>query len=285
MEISRPADAPSFLALVGPLLERDEARNQLALGIAGTLVERPTAYEVARFWVARSGTYPLAAALRTSPHDLVLADPADPEALDPLLDAVLADDPDLPGVLGNAPFVEEAARRLASETGRHAEAILSQGVFALERLREVPRASGAARAADETDRPLIRAWNIEFLTEAVPRPESHLARVDHTIDTVFEADSAGYWLWLDDGEPVSMSGFGGRTPRGIRIGPVYTPPERRGRGYATSLVAELTRWQLEHGRERCFLFTDLANPTSNHIYEDIGYERVCDSAVYRFGPR
>ena len=81
-----------------------------------------------------------------------------------------------------------------------------------------------------------------------------------------------------------MSGFGGPTPSGIRIGPVYTPPRHRRRGYATTLVADQSAWLLERGYRVCFLYTDLANPTSNRIYEEIGYVSVGDSADYRFVP-
>ena len=96
------------------------------------------------------------------------------------------------------------------------------------------------------------------------------------------ASTSGYTIWEDGGEPVSMSGYGGRTPNGIRIGPVYTPPEHRGRGYATSLVAEQSARLLREGRMFCFLYTDLANPTPNAIYERIGYARVCDSRQIAF---
>jgi predicted GNAT family acetyltransferase len=97
--------------------------------------------------------------------------------------------------------------------------------------------------------------------------------------------TGGFELWEDGGEVVSLSGWGGPTPNGIRIGPVYTPPELRGRGYATSLVAELSQALLDAGRRFCFLYTDLANPTSNAIYERIGYVRVCEAAMVAFQPR
>jgi hypothetical protein len=81
---------------------------------------------------------------------------------------------------------------------------------------------------------------------------------------------------------MSLAGFSGPTPTGIRIGPVYTPPELRRRGYATTLVADLSAWLLERGHRACFLYTDLANPTSNRIYVEIGYERVCDAMEFVF---
>ena len=87
-------------------------------------------------------------------------------------------------------------------------------------------------------------------------------------------------LW-EDGEVVSLTGVGSLTPNGVRIGPVYTPPEARNRGYASALVATASQEQLEAGRRFCFLFTDLANPTSNHIYQTIGYEPVRDVDMWR----
>jgi len=83
---------------------------------------------------------------------------------------------------------------------------------------------------------------------------------------------------------VSLSGFGGPTPNGIRIGPVYTPEEMRGRGYATALVAAQSAWLLEHGHQFCFLYTDMANETSNAIYRRIGYRLACGSAQIAFTP-
>jgi predicted GNAT family acetyltransferase len=88
------------------------------------------------------------------------------------------------------------------------------------------------------------------------------------------------WLWEIEAGPrrrrtvVSFAGVSGPTPHGIRIGPVYTPPEHRRQGYAGNLVAAASAAQLAAGRAFCFLFTDLANPTSNHVYQQIGYEPI-----------
>ena len=94
----------------------------------------------------------------------------------------------------------------------------------------------------------------------------------------------GAWVVWDDGDPVSLAAYGNPTPSGTRVGPVYTPLEHRGRGYATSLVADLTAERLAIGLDYCFLFTDLANPTSNAIYARIGYEAVADWDQWSFQP-
>jgi predicted GNAT family acetyltransferase len=82
--------------------------------------------------------------------------------------------------------------------------------------------------------------------------------------------------------PVSLAAFCGPTPNGMRIGPVYTPPQYRGKGYASANVAALSQRLLDSGRKFCYLFTDLANPTSNKIYQKIGYEQVCEFGTVRF---
>jgi len=282
MEVLRPDDAPSFLRLAGPLLERDEARNQLPLGIAGTLIQRPDAYEVVRYWVVRDGEEPVAAAVRTEPFNLVLGDPASDAALGSLLAAVVTDDPEVPGIVGNVPFVEPAAERMAAASGRTAERILSQGVYGLTAVRDVARAHGGARAATAEDRAQILAWVRAFAVEAIPDPDEAFQRMERNLESRFGGQGGGFWLWEDRGEPVSLSGFSGPTPTGIRIGPVYTPPEHRKHGYATTLVADLSGWLLEQGHRGCFLYTDLANPTANRIYVEIGYERVCDAMEFVF---
>jgi uncharacterized protein len=282
MEVLRPEDAVAFLRLAGPLLERDEARNQLPLGIAGNLTARPHAFEVVRFWVVRDGDEPVAAAVRTEPFNLVLGDPSSETALDPLLEAIVEDDPEVPGIVGNVPFVETAAERLAGASGRTAERVLSEGVYGLTSVRDIARSPGEPRTAVPDDRALLLAWLRAFADESLAYPEETFRHMEHNLESRFGSERTGFWLWEDGGQPVSLAGFSGPTPTGIRIGPVYTPPQHRRRGYATTLVADLSSWLLGHGHRTCFLYTDLANPTSNRIYVEIGYERVCDAMEFSF---
>jgi predicted GNAT family acetyltransferase len=79
-----------------------------------------------------------------------------------------------------------------------------------------------------------------------------------------------------------MAGTGPRISGVARIAPVYTPPEHRNRGYATTLVASLSRQLLTEGATCCTLFTDLANPTSNKIYAEVGYRRIADWEEHAF---
>ena len=128
-------------------------------------------------------------------------------------------------------------------------------------------------------------WIVAFAEEVLPEDNDAERQIRFVESRLAATDDAGLWFWEDGGRPVSISGYGGATPNGMRIGPVYTPPELRGRGYATTLVAEQSRWLLGTGRSLCFLYTDLDNPTSNALYRRIGYRMIAEAGEVRFDPR
>jgi uncharacterized protein len=158
-----------------------------------------------------------------------------------------------------------------------------QGVYALERVQPVPPAAGRSRSAGHEDLSLLLDWMVAFGEEVLEENDPGRAEARDAVEHRLGSEDGGFELWEDGGEVVSLSGWGGPTPNGIRIGPVYTPPEQRGRGYATALVAEQSQKLLDAGRRFCFLYTDLANPTSNAIYERIGYVKIAESAMVEFG--
>jgi predicted GNAT family acetyltransferase len=284
MEVLRPADARSFLDIAGPLLVRDEARHNLILGIAATTEWHPDLYPEYHAWVVVDEDEAVAAATMTPPFKLVVADPVSHDAADALLHAVRATNIEVPGVVANLPTAPWFARAWSHETGSVAELVRSEGVYELTEVTEVPVTSGAARGATPEDRAFLETWLVAFAAEALPDEESDRERLRRSIESRLSSAVSGFWIWEDGDIPVSLAGYSGPTTSGIRIGPVYTPPDLRRRGYASNLVAGLSRWLLDDGYKACFLYTDLANPTSNKIYTDIGYVRVCDAAEYAFRP-
>jgi len=288
MQAGALADPAEFLERAGPLLYADEARHNLILGLAGVLRDRPEVYPEFGLWVVEEAGIPVAAALVTPPHNLVLADATDPGALAPLAAAVRASGVAVPGVVGNRPAVDHFNAVWAPLAGVVPRWRMAQGVFALAEVRPVPPAPGAARPAGQDDRPIVLEWLQAFSAEALPEEPFDRERtargVDHRMANM-EATATGIWLWQDGPQVVALVAYGSPTPEGIRLGPVYTPPGRRRRGYATSLVAAVSARLLAHGRRRCFLYTDLANPTSNAIYRRIGYEQVAESAEYGYEAR
>jgi predicted GNAT family acetyltransferase len=126
------------------------------------------------------------------------------------------------------------------------------------------------------DLALVHRWYCEFRREAVHNdPLPTLEGVRRVIE-----DEKVY-LWAD-GEPVSLAARRRQLPHGASVGPVYTPPAMRGHGYATACVAALSQAILDAGAHFCTLFTNLANPTTNRIYQRIGYQPLCDFGEYSF---
>ena len=286
MDVVQLDDAGAFLEQAGPLLLADEARHNLILGIAGTI--RDGFFEEHRLWLVRDGGEVVGAALRTPPYNLILARPRVRAALAALAETVARED--LPGLVGTEPEVHEFAELLCGHTGSRARTGMRQGIFELDRVEMPPRPAGELRVADERDRDLVVDWFAAFAEEVLHEggPGGDRRHAEQAIDRRLAVTTSGFLLWEDGGDTVSLAGWGGPTPNGIRIGPVYTPPELRGRGYATALTAELSQRLLDGrlfdgGRRFCFLYTDLANPTSNAIYERIGYRRIAESAEIVFG--
>ena len=282
MDVDRYADAEVFRRDAAPVLEADAPRNNLILAILQTLVDRPDIYPTFHLWIARRVGTPVGAALQTAPYHVVLAEPLEPAAIDALADAVVDDGHPLPGVTAGLPWSDRFADRVASRTGRKIERLLTEGMWALTEVADVPDAPGGMRAATTADLDLILVWMAEFHEEAFP--PGHV-RDDAVIETQLRArlagEGGGYALW-EDGEPVAMTGHHDVPGVGSRIGPVYTPPRHRRRGYATRLVAEVSASLLERGDPGCYLFTDMANPTSNAIYARIGYVMLGEAAENAF---
>jgi uncharacterized protein len=281
MEGARLDDAAAFLAEAEPLLLADEARHNLILGIAGTIRDAPDLYPLRSLWLVREDGEVVAAALRTPPYNVILAKPRSSAALAALVEAVAAEE--IPGVVGTEPEIHEFAELWSQHNGVPGRVNMRQGVYALDQVELVPNVPGSARVATDDDRELALHWWIAFGEEVLHEGGPGRERAEASVDHKLSSPTGGLLLWEDGGEPVSLAGWGGPTPNGIRIGPVYTPPALRGRGYATAVTAELSQRQLDGGRSFCFLYTDLANPTSNAIYERIGYRRVAEAAEVVFG--
>ena len=283
MEVQRLPGPAAFLEVAADFLIADEARHNLLFGIVDTLANLPAAYPVHHLWVARDGERTVGAAVQTPPHNLVVARPTVTGALEAIADAIIAGGTAIPGVTGAAPEVDDFARAWVSRIGCSSRARMAQGIFALRAVRDVPRPPGSSRSAAPSDLEDALGLFEAFQAEAVPHAPQDPARDRLMLEARLGNDArTGLWFWEDRGRIVSLSGYQEGTPNGARIGPVYTPPEDRRRGYATALVAAQSAWLLARGRRFCFLYTDLANPTSNAIYRRIGYEQACESSEIVF---
>jgi predicted GNAT family acetyltransferase len=269
-------DPREFAAQAEAFLAARPARNVAATVLGSVLAGRYATSE-ALFAVGRDehGRIGLAA-LRTPPWPLLVSD-LEPGMAGALVDRWLAWDEQVTGVSG----LTEAARAVASawraRTGGHSHCHMKMALHSLERVLDPPSpAPGSLRLARPEERELLIEWNDAFEHEAGVPVSGHSAeRVD-------EGFGYGGWLVWDDQGPVSLVGVNRPVAQAVRVGPVYTPPEGRSRGYASAAVAAASRHSLAQGATRCLLYTDLANPTSNKIYAQVGYVRVADWEEHAF---
>ncbi len=284
MNVIQFDDVNAFYARVEPYLAAHEAEHNLTLGILSTIRNNPLRYEQPFFALVEHDQAIQLVVLMTPPRPPVLSLAGALEAVDTLAEYFFDAQVALPGV--NGPF--EESRRFAETwsalTAQHAEVRTPMRTFKLERVNPVSGVAGQMRRATLDDRDLLIEWELAFVAEAFPDAAA-LPREDaeRMVDFRFSSPTNHVFLWQDAaGAAVSLTACGSPTPHGMRIGPVYTPPEQRGHGYASALVAGVSQWLLDRGSQFCFLFTDLRNPTSNHIYQVIGYQPVGDFTEYGF---
>jgi hypothetical protein len=273
MELISYSDAAAFRDDVLPFLLQREVENTLMAGIIIRLADgKRWGDDPARLYLVRDGGEIVATATQTPPYNLIITEAA-PEITEFIADQ-LKDIP-LPGVLGPRVDTERFARLRWELTEQAAELAMSLRLYRLDRVEKPAGVPGHAEEATSEDVELLIGWVSAFVEEChtvVSNPEEY---VRGNIE-------AGQLLIWKDPQPVSCASFGASPPNSARIGGVYTPPEYRRQRYATANVAATSRRALDRGHRYCCLFTDLANPISNSIYQKIGYRAVGDFAEYRF---
>jgi len=180
----------------------------------------------------------------------------------------------LPGVNGEAATAARFAGQRTERQGSAAFPVGGQRIYALSRAPQATAAGGRMRKATFDDRDLVLAWTRSFFIDVGEDARD----LEPMIERRLEAGQ--FWLW-EDGGRASMAANSEPLHGVVRVQAVYTPPERRNRGYAGACVADLSRRMQEDGH-RCILYTDLGNPTSNSVYRRIGYRAVAEGLRYQF---
>lgn len=282
-EIVQHDHAEELLALSGAFLEKRESENNLPLGLTHTLAGDRHYYgdEPSLLLSILENGGPVGAAVRTPPHRIVLSrfDTEIDAAVDRLIRHLQSRKVQLPGVVG--PEVE--AQCFSSQwirTFPGGSAILQRRlrVFEARNVVDAPLAPGRLRLAGMEDHNLMAKWIAEFSREA-GGVESEPGKAERNAERYIA--ERNLYIWDHEG-PVSIARQSRAMKNGTNVTLVYTPPALRNRGYATSCVYQLTKKLLAGRYKFCNLRTDLANPTSNHIYPKVGYVPLCDSLEFDF---
>ena len=282
VKLKRYDEAAAFLATVGEDLYSRASVNNLMLGICERLVKDPQAYDDPLFIAVRDQPGDLLlAAVMTPPHNLILAEGVDFQlGLIPFINYLWENKIHIPGVLGPVQSAEAFFKRWKNVAGLEGEVEMYQRIYELRHVHLPKLPSGHFRVARLEDAQRITEWVQAFNVEALGKDQP--PKLDWAEKVIREGR---VFLWEDGGQPVAMAMPCRPLQHSITVSAVYTPPEHRQQGYATALVARLSQHLLDMGNEFINLFTDLENPTSNSIYQKIGYHPVIDFRSYKFFPQ
>ena len=268
----------SFLDHAAPYLETEEAVNNLFLG---SLIRLAADYPQEKAFMAtvrQGGAIDLAGLyFRINlilSHGRVTAIPA-------LAEELLNGGWDIPGIVGPFDLVESFNSFWTESRECFPTLSVRQRLYQLTQVLRPSSVPGALRLIETSDIPLVAQWRQQFDKDArIPEgPKSLEEELKSAEKRVLDGTT---YFWIRNGIPVCMTAQARPTSNGMAINSVFTPKEHRCHGYASALVAAVSQISLDSGKKFCTLYTDLSNPTSNSIYQKIGYKPVCDCINYRF---
>jgi len=274
-------DIAAFDEATGAFLAVEPTRNTLLLSIPSVLRTRgPLAFsdQPPRYgWFEDAAGTVRAALLQTPPYPVVLSDLPDGAAAS-LVQELLVADLQISGVNASTSTAEAVAAAWCAATAATAAVRMTTRLHILgDLLGPTPAPPGASRIATAADLDLLTTWYADFSAEV----GDQVLNVQRVVGDRIE--NGTMVLWEVDGLPVSMAGISLLLEGdGIRIGPVYTPKELRGRAYAAAVTTAACRLAYERGAREVSLFTDLANPTSNALYQRLGFRPIEDRSVIDF---
>ncbi len=280
--VTRYSGADAFLGVAGDLLYADEALHSLMIGIVERLTGKPDFYgeDLPYLAVVSDQEGPLLAGTMTPPFGVVIAALREDAAqgIPHLVADLVESEWGLPDVHGETRFARLFAEEWAVQTGGSCHKVMDMRIYVLRQVTSPENVPGEFVQAGIEDIETISEWLHGFETEALneDRPKERILKAVEVL-----IGRADWYLWRDKGRPVSMCLRTRPTRTGISVSGVYTPRDLRGRGYASACVAALSQLLLDEGYAFTSLFTDLANPTSNSIYMQIGYQPLADYDKYK----
>lgn len=263
-----------FLGQVKEFLMQKEAVNGLPLGVVLGLIAAPTAQQPFLATVTDAGQIRLAMVMTTGHLVLASQGPDWQRAVAAAASYLSHRHLPLSGVIGPREPAEIFALMWQPRLPLQVE--MRQRIYRLDTVNPVPLSQGQLRLADSADQDLLSEWIQEFCREALTGISPEQAKQMAASGIASKA----FYIW-EDGEAVSMVKKSRPTYNGISLNLVFTPRQFRKQGYATSCVASLCRKLLAEYKF-CCLYTDLANPTSNKIYMDVGFRPAADSVSIKF---
>ena len=283
-------DVQEFFQLTQQLLLDDEVQNlillgNLYIGVAGT---DKSGWRDPATWLMATVSSADAihlVAVMTPPHNITLYavdEATTAEAVNTLVAALVTHELAVPGVTARSALAESFVASYTPRLQLKPELTMQQRIYQLTQVNPaIPEIAAplSMRMASPKDMAFLPWWLQDFNNTSFLRPLALESEVEVAQRHI---ENGRLFILEDAGVPVSLAGRSREMRSACGVGPVYTPPYFRGRGYATAAVAHVSRYSLERGFTYCVLYTDATNPISNSIYQRIGYHHIYDSSMYSF---
>jgi GNAT superfamily N-acetyltransferase len=280
MKVTRVGDADEFWRLVGPLYQQDPIRHTVALTVLKRVRDGHGFGEADPIMLAIEDEEQVVGAVFCTPPFPFGLSAMPVEAARPVAEFAFAEGLKPASASGEPPNVEAFAAAWRELSGATSSVAMNQRLYRLDESEFTPPANvpGELTMAGEDDLDVLIRFRRGFTIDTQHRPELD---VEMAVRAALDAGH-GQGLWRVDGRPVSLA-MANRPQEGMsRISAVYTPPEERAHGYGSAVTAGVTQWAIDQGASDVVLFTDLANPISNSIYQRIGYRPVFDTVEVTF---
>ncbi len=261
----------NFKEEVTPFLERNELENNLILGVL-QMVHQPIF-----MGIAKQGEEIAVVFLQTEEKKQIIVATSEmaEEDIVELAKKLAEVYPNVPGLIGNKKIVQRLAEEIAVLENKKTTVAMEQGIYELKQVKKKWNGDGVFREVNSDELTLIKQWIYQFCEDVnLPTTKEEAKQTAHTLITNHRL----FGLEVD-GKLVSVAAKTRPTKNNITVNFVYTPKEERKKGYASNCVAALSQRMLDEGYKTTTLYTDLANPTSNKIYQEIGYEQIAESVL------
>ncbi|MED1609910.1 MULTISPECIES: GNAT family N-acetyltransferase [Bacillus cereus group] len=261
----------NFKEEVTPFLEKNELENNLILGVL-QMVHQPIF-----MGIAKQGEEIAVVFLQTEEKKQIIVATSEmaEEDIVELAKKLAEVYPNVPGLIGNKKIVQRLAEEIAVLENKKTTVAMEQGIYELKQVKKKWNGDGVFREVNSDELTLIKQWIYQFCEDVnLPTTKEEAKQTAHTLITNHRL----FGLEVD-GKLVSVAAKTRPTKNNITVNFVYTPKEERKKGYASNCVAALSQRMLDEGYKTTTLYTDLANPTSNKIYQEIGYEQIAESVL------
>jgi uncharacterized protein len=236
-----------FRQHIEPFLLEHEAKNNLILGILNDIITGKYINSEPYMACVENNDGIVLVALRTPPHNLLLSDTSLVESIAMILSDVHEIYSTLPGISAIDNISQIATEQWSAKTGQSYHLKMDQGIYQLTSVNELDYATGSIRPITEDDSEVVVTWFQAFLSGVYGEVSEDDAK--STLGNILRSplDRSRLFVWEVDGVPMTMAGYTGATPNGLRITYVYTPVEYRRNGYATACTAGVSQIALDMG--------------------------------------